>query len=219
VSYLCIFFLACSAGLIFPDSARGEKGAGQKTCPSGQEGQWGIKILNLRLTAAGHMLDLRFRVLDPDKAVEILSRNNEAYIVDQESGKALPVPVTKAGALRQTTLNPQAGRVYFILFSNTGGLVKEGSIVTLAIGDVRIKNIAIQTSGAEGKGEELLAMDESKLKEWKAIRERLRKEYAVCIEHCGKDKTCIHNCSQAHAARKQSDYFRLLHQEYINACK
>jgi hypothetical protein len=187
----------------------------QKTCNVGEEMQWGMKILHLRLTAAGHMLDLRFRVLDPAKAAYILSRNNKAYILDQESGKALPVPVTKGGPLRQTSLKPQSGRVYFILFSNAGGIAQEGSKMTLAIGDIRIKDITVQGAGAQSaeKDGELPELNESQIKKWKAIKEVLQKEYAVCVEHCGNEKSCLDKCDRAHAAREKNEYLRLMYQE------
>jgi hypothetical protein len=108
----------------------------------------GIKIVSLRPTAGGQMLDLRFQVIDPEKAKGVLDKNKKAYVLDDKSGKSLPVPVTKAGPMRQTTLNPVAGRVYFMLFSNPGGMVREGDSVSLLIGDFRKDGIVVDSSGA-----------------------------------------------------------------------
>ncbi len=69
---------------------------------------------------------------------------NKAYLLDQASGVALPVPRTaKVGPLRQTNFRADPRRVYFILFSNPG-VVKSGSLVTLVVGDVRFENITVQ---------------------------------------------------------------------------
>jgi hypothetical protein len=112
------------------------------------EKAFGITLVSLRPTAAGQMLDLRFKVIDPEKARPILDKGNKAFLTDAASGKVLPVPVTKAGSMRQTTLKPEAGRVYFMLFSNPGRLVKEGSRVNLVIGRFRKDGIVVDASGA-----------------------------------------------------------------------
>lgn len=113
------------------------------------EKEFGIQIISLRPTALGQMLDLRFKVLDPEKAKPVLDKNKKSYLVDQKSGKTLAVPVTKAGSMRQTTLKPEAGRVYFTLFANPGGIVKENSRVTLVIGDFKRGDITVKNSEAE----------------------------------------------------------------------
>lgn len=110
------------------------------------EKEFGIQILSLRPTAAGQMLDLRFQVFDPEKAKPVLDKNKKSYLVDQKSGKTLAVPVTKAGSMRQTTLKPEAGRVYFTLFANPGVVVKEDSLVTIVIGDFRKSDVTVNNS-------------------------------------------------------------------------
>jgi hypothetical protein len=57
----------------------------------------------------------------------------------------LQVPDTpKMGSLRQKTRQPEAGRIYFALFGNPGGLVKHGSKVTLVVGDLRISDLVVE---------------------------------------------------------------------------
>ena len=107
--------------------------------------QWGVEVERIRLTAAGHMVDFRFRVIDPEKAAYLLKRQNKAYLTDQATGTKLLVPnIGKVGSLRQTTLQPEAGNIYFILFSNTGGLVKSGGRVSVFIGDFKAENLAVE---------------------------------------------------------------------------
>jgi hypothetical protein len=109
----------------------------------------GIKIVSLRPTGGGQMLDLRFQVLDSETAKAALDKNKKAYLLDDKTGKTLPVPVTKAGPMRQTTLKPEAGRIYFILFSNPSRMVKDGGSVSLVIGDFRKDGIMVDASGSE----------------------------------------------------------------------
>ncbi len=120
----------------------------QNSVLSEPEKNFGVKIVSLRLTAGGHLLDLRFQVLDPEKAKAVLDKNKKAFLQESKSGKTLPVPVTKAGSMRQTTIKPEAGRVYFMLFTNPGSLVREGGSVSLIIGDFRKDGIVVDGSGA-----------------------------------------------------------------------
>jgi hypothetical protein len=120
----------------------------KKPSVSDPENNFGIKILSLRPTGAGQMLDLRFQVVDPEKARPVLDKNKKAYLLDGKTGKTLPVPVTKAGPMRQSTLKPEPGRIYFILFSNPNRMVKEGDSVSLVIGEFRKDGIVAGSSGA-----------------------------------------------------------------------
>jgi hypothetical protein len=94
------------------------------------------------------MLDMRFQVVNPEKARPILDKGKKAFLLDQASGKALSVPVTKAGSWRQTTSKPEAGRIYFVLFGNPNKLVKENNKVTVVIGDFKKNDIVVDSSGA-----------------------------------------------------------------------
>jgi hypothetical protein len=46
--------------------------------------------------------------------------------------------------LRQTTLAPTEGRVYFIMFGNPGGYVKSGDRVTVVIDDFRAEDLVVE---------------------------------------------------------------------------
>ncbi len=105
----------------------------------------GIESVTIRLTSAGHMLDYRYRVLDPVLAMDILNRNVKPYLLHEPTGKVLAVPITaKVGPLRQSTLKPEAGRVYFMMFGNAGKLVQPGDQVTLIIGDQRLEHLTVE---------------------------------------------------------------------------
>ncbi len=113
--------------------------------PDPIEAEWGIKIEGIRRSAAGYMLDFRYRVIDPEKSMPLLSRRIKSYAIEQESGLQLPVPVmAKLGSFRQTTLKPEAGRTYFVMFANPGRFVKKGSKLTVVIGDFQAENLVVQ---------------------------------------------------------------------------
>ena len=108
------------------------------------EETWGIKIVGIRLTAADHMIDFRYHVLDSEKASILLSRQVQPYLIDQSTGTKLFVPRIKIGPMRQTAVKPPAGRNYVILFGNTNGSVKSGSKVTVVIGDLKIEDLVVE---------------------------------------------------------------------------
>jgi len=109
-----------------------------------QEGL-GIKILDLRRTSAGYMIDLRYTVVDPEKAAPILDRMAHPYLLDQITGARLFVPDTPTlGSLRQTPGQSVAGHRYFVLFANPGKHVEAGRKVTLVVGALRVPNLTVQ---------------------------------------------------------------------------
>lgn len=109
------------------------------------EQQWGMEIQALRLSAAGNMLDFRYRVTDPDKARQLLKRGLKPWLLDQETGAKLLMPTaTKIGPLRQATLAPKKDKVYYVMFANPGRFIKRGAIVDVVIGDFVAKNIVVR---------------------------------------------------------------------------
>ena len=106
--------------------------------------RWGVEIVSLRRTAHGHMLDFRYRVLDPEKATALFERKTKPTLIHQPTGKVLAVPKTaKVGPLRSSD-TPKEGRIYWTFFGNAGGLVKTGDKVTVAIGDFRAPNLVVE---------------------------------------------------------------------------
>lgn len=105
--------------------------------------KWGIELVAMRSTAAGHMVDFRYRVLDAEKAAPLFKRQTKPYLIHQASGKALAVPNTaKLGSLRNSN-TPQAGRTYWMFFGNHNRVVQKGDKVTVAIGNFRVADIEV----------------------------------------------------------------------------
>lgn len=118
--------------------------ASEGSSPKSVAEEYGIEPLQIRLTGAGHFLDFRYRVIDAEKAKPILKKDAKAYLVDQDSGKTLTVPVTKIGSMRGTTRAPKEGRQYFILFANANGIIDSGSRVTVVINEIRIEGLVVE---------------------------------------------------------------------------
>jgi hypothetical protein len=106
--------------------------------------QWGIEVTSVRLTAADHMIDYRYRVLDTDKATDLFKRQIKPFLIHQETGKVLAVPETaKIGPLRNSNI-PQEGKIYWMFFGNAGNLVKAGDKITVVIGEFRVEDLIIE---------------------------------------------------------------------------
>ncbi len=106
--------------------------------------QWGVEVLGVRQTAAGYMLEFRYRVLDAARAKPLFERRTKPVLVDEQSGLSLVVPTPpKTGALRNSN-PPLAGHTYWMFFGNPGGFVRPGRRVSVVIGDFRAEGIVVQ---------------------------------------------------------------------------
>ena len=106
--------------------------------------KWGIEILYVRQTAAGYMLEFRYKVLDAKKAASLFERQTKPILTHVKSGAKLIVPTpAKTGALRNSN-PPLVGRTYWMFFANPGKLVKPGQRVNIEIGDFKVKNIIVK---------------------------------------------------------------------------
>lgn len=109
------------------------------------EQQYGISIIGLRMTAAGHMVDFRYRVLDTAKAGRLIRPKMGLALVEQATKTELPVPVmSKVGALQQTRSHLYADRTYSVLFANRGGLVKAGSKISIQFGELTLTDLSVE---------------------------------------------------------------------------
>lgn len=117
----------------------------QAPSPSSFEERYGISPVALRLTGAGHMLDFRFKVLDPAKAAAIVNKQVAPRLLDPASGTLHDTPsMPKVGAMRQTSSKLIAGKTYFIMFSNSIRGLKAGDRVTILFDDVKLENLPVQ---------------------------------------------------------------------------
>lgn len=105
---------------------------------------WGVDSLAVKSAESGEIIRFTYRVLDPVKAKALSEKKNEPSLIDPGAGVKLVVPsLEKVGKLRQSS-TPQAGKVYWMAFSNKGGYVKPGHRVNVVIGQFRADNLVVQ---------------------------------------------------------------------------
>jgi hypothetical protein len=128
--------------------------------PSPLEVQWGIQIAGLELAIGGSAVDLRYKVVDPEKAALLAECNTAPYLIDQASGAKIPMtPSEKEGAFPQRSrarMARQAGafppspnrlmidKINSILFPNLDRKVRSGSKVVLVLGNSRTDALTVE---------------------------------------------------------------------------
>jgi hypothetical protein len=104
---------------------------------------WGIDSLSVKWAESGELIRFSWRVLDPQRAQVLNDKKVEPALIDPRVGVSLVVPqMEKIGQLRQSQ-TPEAGRSYWMAFSNKGRLVKRGDRVDVVIGPFRAENLAV----------------------------------------------------------------------------
>jgi hypothetical protein len=104
---------------------------------------WGVDSLSVKLVESGELVRFSYRVLDPTRAKVLNDKQNEATLQDPRAGVSLVVPVMeKVGQLRQSA-TPEAGRSYWMTFSNKGGRVVRGDRVDVKIGTFKANFLVV----------------------------------------------------------------------------
>jgi hypothetical protein len=106
----------------------------------------GAETRAIRLTAAGYMLDFRYRITDPEKAQPLFDKSVKPYLIDQATGARFMVPSPpKTGSLRgRPGGKPKPGQEFFIIFANPNRYIKAGNKVTVVIGDTQAADLVVQ---------------------------------------------------------------------------
>ena len=104
---------------------------------------WGVDSLDVKTAESGELIRFSWRVLDPERAQMLNDKKATPSLIDPQAGVSLVIPVMdKIGQLRQSA-TPEAGKAYWMAFSNKGRLVKHGDRVTVVIGEFRAEGLVV----------------------------------------------------------------------------
>jgi hypothetical protein len=104
---------------------------------------WGVDSLSVKWAESGEMIRFTYRVIDTERAKTLGDKRLEPSLVDERAHVKLVVPMMdKVGKLRQTS-TPEAGKTYWMLFSNKGGYVKRGDRVNVVIGNFHADGLVV----------------------------------------------------------------------------
>jgi hypothetical protein len=124
------------AGHYRPDRFAGRAGTYYKVV-------WGVDSLGVKWGESGEVIRFTYRVLDADLARALNDKKFEPSLIDPQAGVKLVVPsMENVGPLRQSA-PPENGKLYWMVFSNKGRLVKRGDRVSLVIGPFRADGLVV----------------------------------------------------------------------------
>ena len=104
------------------------------------EAKYGIRFTSVDVTAGGGMIQLQYQVLDADKTLAIHDADAAPFVIDSHG-----VKYADPGMVGHTHVGKTKtpGTTDFILLANAGGGVKHGSVVTVKVGDLELRNIVV----------------------------------------------------------------------------
>jgi hypothetical protein len=107
---------------------------------SGLAERSGVRLIQVAVTGGGGLLDLRYQVIDPSKAVTVHEAQTPPAIIDERTGLVLDRLLM--GHAHHGQL--KAAVSYYLIFENTGNWVRRGSEVTVLLGDAEVKHVVIK---------------------------------------------------------------------------
>lgn len=110
-------------------------GSSQRISAKELEELYGLRITLIGVTAGGGLVDLRFKVVDADKA-ELLFKDHENMPVLIPEGSKV-----RLGLPGRHSTDYVTGKVYYMLYGNANGVVQPGKPVSVAFGDLIVEPI------------------------------------------------------------------------------
>lgn len=108
------------------------------------ETAWGIDSLSVRAVESGELIRFSYRIVDPSKATVFNDKKIEAFLESPKAHVRLVIPsLEKVGQLRQYN-QPEAGKSYWMAFSNPHLTVKRGDYVNVVIGRFHVEGIVVE---------------------------------------------------------------------------
>jgi hypothetical protein len=100
----------------------------------------GVKITQVAVTGDGGLVDLRFTVVDANKAAALHDPTHPPAVVDQRTGL-----VVKDLLMSHAHTAPfKAGVTYYLVFNNPGNWVHRGDKVAVLLGNARVENVTVR---------------------------------------------------------------------------
>jgi hypothetical protein len=106
---------------------------------------YGVDQLSAELAESGQLVRFSYRIVDAKLAQPFLDKISAPQMLDERARAVLSVPsMEKVGPLRQGG-SVDVGKVYWVLFSNRGGVVRHGDRVSVVIGTRRIDGLIVES--------------------------------------------------------------------------
>ena len=99
----------------------------------------GVTITQVAVTGGGGLVDLRYRVIDPNAAASLHDPATPPALIDEQSGlvvRDLVMNHSHTGPFHQ-------GETYYLVFENPDNWIHRGSKVTVLLGAVEVRRITV----------------------------------------------------------------------------
>lgn len=100
----------------------------------------GVRIISVAVTGGGGLVDLRFRVVDPDLANALHDEGTPPAVVDEQTGLVvheLLMNHAHTGAY-------QTGVTYYLVFENPGNWIHRGGRVSVLLGNAQVEHVGVR---------------------------------------------------------------------------
>jgi hypothetical protein len=105
---------------------------------------WGVGSLSVKAVESGELIRFSYEVLDPAKATALNDKKLEPKLIAPDARAILVIPsLEKVGQLRQSS-TPEAGKSYWMAFSNPRRTVKRGDRVNVVIGQFHAEGLLVE---------------------------------------------------------------------------
>ena len=105
------------------------------------EERFGLRVNLIAVTAGGGIIDLRYKVIDKDKAAFLLGDTHTMpSLVVEESG----VTLTPPDHTMKHNSKLESGSSYFQFYPNTRNAVQPGNHVAIVIGSIRLEPMVVK---------------------------------------------------------------------------
>jgi len=100
----------------------------------------GVRITQVAVTGGGGLVDLRYQVVDPEKAAALHDATTPPAIVDEQSGL-----VVNDLLMGHSHSDPfKAGVTYYYVFNDPVNWVHRGSQVTVLLGNAQVEHVLVR---------------------------------------------------------------------------
>jgi hypothetical protein len=99
----------------------------------------GVRISRVAVTGDGGLVDLRFQVVNPERASALHDQNTPPAVVDEQTGL-----VVHELFMDHSHKGPyKTGVTYYLVFNNPGNWVHHGSRVTVLLGNAEVEHVLV----------------------------------------------------------------------------
>ncbi|MGW6194606.1 hypothetical protein ACWF0M_00530 [Kribbella sp. NPDC055110] len=100
----------------------------------------GVRVTQVAVTGGGGLLDLRFQVLDPNRANSLHDAATPPAVIDEATGLVVQDLLMSHAHTGKYT----AGETYYLVFENPGNWVRRGAKVSVLLGPAQVEHVVVR---------------------------------------------------------------------------